>query len=117
MSSVSNVGVEYTNSELTSNYVSLYKLVLAVYNCIDATVTSSMFNSPMPSVYPHLPQAESIQYDALGGDFDSFPENIEGQRENHGTNCAGEIIMEKGNEICGVGVAYNSFLTGNLQQA
>ena len=53
-----------------------------------------------------------IQYDFLSRDNDAFPELYEGMRENHGTNVAGEIAMEKGNDVCGVGVAYNSFITG-----
>ena len=31
---------------------------------------------------------------------------------NHGTSVAGTIAMEKDNRICGVGVAYNAFITG-----
>ena len=41
-------------------------------------------------------------------DVDGF-----GYRESHGTNCAGEIAMAKSNSHCGVGVAYNSRITGN----
>jgi len=34
--------------------------------------------------------------------------------EDHGTNCAGEIAMIKDNNICGVGVAYQSTITGSV---
>ena len=105
--------MEYTHSDLTSNYVSL-QAGLWLHIPIDADVTSSMLNSPMPSLNSNLPQVKSVQYDALQGDFDPFPEDFDGERESHGTSCAGEITMGKGNGICGVGVAYNSFLTGTV---
>ena len=54
----------------------------------------------------------SIQYDFLESDDDAFPATIDGEREEHGTSVAGEIGMEKGNDVCGIGVAYNSFITG-----
>lgn len=33
-------------------------------------------------------------------------------RDSHGTFSAGVVGMEKGNKKCGVGVAYNAFITG-----
>ena len=32
---------------------------------------------------------------------------------SHGTRCAGEIAAARGNDICGVGVAYDSMVAGN----
>jgi len=57
-----------------------------------------------------------LQNDFLERDGDPFPASIEGVRESHGTSVAGEIGMEKGNDICGIGVAYNSNITGLLFQ-
>ena len=55
----------------------------------------------------------NLQYDFLSRDNDAFPEVADdGSRESHGTNVAGEIAMEKSNNFCGVGVAYNSNITG-----
>ena len=34
--------------------------------------------------------------------------------ETHGTNCAGIVGMEKSNDDCGVGVAYNAHITGRI---
>lgn len=31
---------------------------------------------------------------------------------SHGTKCAGEVAAEAGNDICGVGVAFNSSIAG-----
>ena len=55
---------------------------------------------------------QDIQYDFLSRDNDAFPEVFEGMLDSHGTNVAGTIAMEKGTGFCGVGVAYNSFITG-----
>ncbi len=53
-----------------------------------------------------------MQYDFLDNDRDAFPEVYRNRLESHGTMCAGEVAMEKGNRKCGVGVAYNSNITG-----
>ena len=53
-----------------------------------------------------------LQADFVDGDGDPFPETVNGARDEHGTSCAGEIAMAKSNNNCGVGVAYNSFITG-----
>lgn len=58
----------------------------------------------------------SLQYDFLQRDTDPFPEVVDGEREDHGTNVAGEVGMEKGNDICGTGVAFNSFITGYFKK-
>ena len=31
---------------------------------------------------------------------------------SHGTKCAGEVAAEAGNDVCGVGVAFNSSIAG-----
>ncbi len=54
----------------------------------------------------------SIQADVLDDDGNPFPIVVDGVRESHGTSCAGIIAMEK-NSHCGVGVAYNSQITGS----
>ena len=62
--------------------------------------------------FPPLPQVEALQFDFLDRDSNAFPETVEGVLESHGTEVAGQVAMEKGNDVCGVGVAYNSFITG-----
>ena len=42
----------------------------------------------------------------------AFPGEYEGERDSHGTSCAGIIAMEKSNDVCGVGVAYLSRIIG-----
>ena len=50
----------------------------------------------------------------LTGRFSAFPQRVDGERESHGTSCAGIIAMEKSNRVCGVGVAYQSSITGKF---
>ena len=51
-----------------------------------------------------------MDYDYIDNDEDPFPISSD---DNHGTNVAGVIAMEKDNGICGIGVAYQSSVTGN----
>jgi len=37
-----------------------------------------------------------------------------GGYRSHGTRCAGEIIMQPNNDVCGVGTAYGATLGGKL---
>ena len=50
-----------------------------------------------------------LDYNAINETYSADPMVIS---DSHGTSCAGIIAMEKGNEHCGVGVAYNSNITG-----
>ena len=63
------------------------------------------------------PKAFELQHDFLLDNGNAYPEVYDGHPESHGTACAGEIGMRKGNGICGVGVAYNSFITGQYQES
>ena len=53
-------------------------------------------------------QAPRLAFDYLDGDADPIPSFFDG----HGTSVAGEIGMAKDNGICGVGIAYQSTITG-----
>ena len=64
------------------------------------------------SVLALFVQAASLGYDYVDDDSNPFPVESSGQREDHGTSCAGEIAMVKDNGVCGVGVAYQSSITG-----
>ena len=52
----------------------------------------------------------------MTGEEDAFPgiKNETGDLYTHGTSCAGIIAMEKNNNKCGVGVAFNSKITGQF---
>ena len=57
-------------------------------------------------------QVSNLGYDYLDNDDSPFPSENNGERDDHGTGCAGEIAMVKNNGVCGVGVAYQSSITG-----
>ncbi|XP_033633747.1 proprotein convertase subtilisin/kexin type 5-like [Asterias rubens] len=50
--------------------------------------------------------------DINGKDDDPMPRANYDQTNRHGTRCAGEVAMEAGNDVCGVGVAYNASIGG-----
>ena len=60
----------------------------------------------------YLIQVGNLGYDYVDNDSSPFPAESSGQRDDHGTGCAGEIAMVKNNNVCGVGVAYHSSITG-----
>ena len=51
-------------------------------------------------------------YDFVSRDRDVMPGFSSGKQDRHGTSCAGEIAMVKDNGVCGVGVAYDSKISG-----
>ena len=53
-----------------------------------------------------------LDYNAINETDTASPGYADGERDSHGTSCAGIIAMEKSNGVCGVGVAYNSNITG-----
>ena len=59
-------------------------------------------------------QLQDIDINVMTGEGDAFPgiSSSTGNLSTHGTYCAGIIAMEKNNNKCGVGVAYNSKITG-----
>ena len=48
----------------------------------------------------------------MDNDEDVSPGYSQGERDSHGTSCAGEIVMAKDNKVCGVGVAYEAKIAG-----
>ena len=54
-------------------------------------------------------QVSSLAFDYLSGDPDPFPSS---PFDSHGTSVAGEIGMAKDNGVCGLGIAYQSTITG-----
>ena len=67
-------------------------------------------------VFSSLHQALGQGVNILTGVDSAFPNEINGTRDSHGTSCAGIIAMEKSNNVCGVGVAYKSQVTGKFLQ-
>ena len=62
-----------------------------------------------------LPQDSAASWDFAHGDGDPTPDKYTGDEpDSHGTSCAGEVGMAKDNSHCGVGVAYNARIGGEL---
>eukprot|EP00731_Ephydatia_muelleri_P010782 Em0005g1368a len=54
-----------------------------------------------------------LGWNYLDGTSNPFPGETEGERDSHGTGCAGEVGMTKSNSYCGAGVAYNAGIHSN----
>ena len=61
---------------------------------------------------PDSSQLIDQDLNAITGNGNAFPGETNGVRDSHGTSCAGIVAMEKSNRVCGVGVAYQSRITG-----
>ena len=61
---------------------------------------------------PDSSQLIDQDLNAITGNDNAFPGETNGERDSHGTSCAGIVAMEKSNRVCGVGVAYQSRITG-----
>ncbi|XP_078690611.1 furin-like protease kpc-1 isoform X3 [Branchiostoma floridae x Branchiostoma belcheri] len=51
-------------------------------------------------------------YDVNGNDPDPMPRYNPSNENRHGTRCAGEVSAVANNDVCGVGIAYNSHIGG-----
>uniref|UniRef100_A0A8C7N0B1 Furin (paired basic amino acid cleaving enzyme) b n=1 Tax=Oncorhynchus kisutch TaxID=8019 RepID=A0A8C7N0B1_ONCKI len=51
-------------------------------------------------------------YDVNDGDSDPQPRYTQRNENRHGTRCAGEVAAAANNNVCGVGVAYNTKIGG-----
>ena len=59
-------------------------------------------------IYTCSLQLLDLDVNVQSGEDDALPAD----GDTHGTNVVGVIGMEKSNGVCGVGVAYNSHITG-----
>uniref|UniRef100_A0A8C6WVP5 Neuroendocrine convertase 2 n=1 Tax=Neogobius melanostomus TaxID=47308 RepID=A0A8C6WVP5_9GOBI len=67
----------------------------------------SFLNAPLCSF-----QNADASYDFSSNDPYPFPRYTDDWFNSHGTRCAGEVSAAANNNICGVGVAYNSLVAG-----
>lgn len=54
----------------------------------------------------------NASFDVNDGDRDPTPRYDRINTNQHGTRCAGEVAMEAGNNVCGVGIAFNASIGG-----
>lgn len=59
-------------------------------------------------------QHPEASYDFSSNDPYPYPRYTDDWFNSHGTRCAGEVSAKRDNNVCGVGVAYNSRVAGNL---
>lgn len=61
-----------------------------------------------------ISQDPLASYDTNDNDPDPYPRYDHYDSNSHGTRCAGEAAMIANNRKCGVGVAYNARVGGEL---
>ena len=94
------VGVDFKHPDLVRNYVRKPIRSSQLTEYVDPCI-----------VVPYV-QLLGLDLNALTCTDSAFP-NF---GDTHGTYVAGVIGMEKSNSVCGVGVAYNSLITGGKFQ-
>lgn len=57
-------------------------------------------------------QHPEASYDFSSNDPYPYPRYTDDWFNSHGTRCAGEVSAKRDNNVCGVGVAYNSRVAG-----
>ena len=115
-----SAGLERRHPDLSPNFVSETIIVqLSIQNRKEIKLDRPLPPSPPslpplpPSLPPLPPQDSTASYDFAHHDSDPTPDSATIDSDNsHGTSCAGEVGMAKGNGLCGAGVAYNSKIAG-----
>lgn len=57
-------------------------------------------------------QRTEFSWNYISNSDEIFPDIDGMEYKSHGTRCAGEIIMQPNNDICGVGTAYGANIGG-----
>merc|ERR1711910_147571 len=77
-------------------------------------VTTAIMDDGVDYMHPDLINNYNAEasYDFSSNDPFPYPRYTDDWFNSHGTRCAGEVSAARDNEICGVGVAYNSMIAG-----
>ncbi|CAF1214953.1 unnamed protein product [Rotaria sordida] len=77
-------------------------------------VTTAIMDDGLDYTHPDLMHNynAAASYDFSSNDQYPYPRYTDDWFNSHGTRCAGEIAAAKDNNICGVGVAYDSMVAG-----
>ncbi|CAF1401090.1 unnamed protein product [Adineta ricciae] len=77
-------------------------------------VTTAIMDDGVDYTHPDLMYNYNAEasYDFSSDDPHPYPRYTDDWFNSHGTRCAGEIAAARDNNICGVGVAYNSKIAG-----
>jgi len=77
-------------------------------------VTTAIMDDGVDYMHPDIINNYNARasYDFSSNDPFPYPRYTDDWFNSHGTRCAGEVSAAKDNDICGVGVAYNSMVAG-----
>merc|ERR1719466_153276 len=77
-------------------------------------VTTAIMDDGVDYMHPDLYNNYNARasYDFSSNDPYPYPRYTDDWFNSHGTRCAGEVSAAKDNDVCGVGVAYNSLVAG-----
>merc|ERR1711887_69701 len=77
-------------------------------------VTTAIMDDGVDYMHPDIINNYNAMasYDFSSNDPFPYPRYTDDWFNSHGTRCAGEVSAAKDNDICGVGVAYNSMVAG-----
>jgi len=77
-------------------------------------VTTAIMDDGVDYMHPDLINNYNAKasYDFSSNDPFPYPRYTDDWFNSHGTRCAGEVSSARDNDICGVGVAYNSMIAG-----
>ncbi|KAJ7412206.1 proprotein convertase subtilisin/kexin type 4 [Willisornis vidua] len=99
----------------TENFLLLSNLNLPWCNLLLFPPLLSLFPGAEPNPRPpgrELQRDPQASYDFNSNDPDPQPRYGDGDKNWHGTRCAGEVAAVANNGICGAGVAYNAKIGG-----
>eukprot|EP00111_Clytia_hemisphaerica_P007554 TCONS_00021941-protein len=105
---LNNVGQSNGPSTLDINVLPVWSRGISGKNVVVAILDDGVDHTHPDLKANYDPRAsyDFVDYDNDPRPRDSDPNNC------HGTKCAGEVAAEAGNDICGVGVAFNSSIAG-----
>jgi len=77
-------------------------------------VTTAIMDDGVDYMHPDIINNYNARasYDFSSNDPFPYPRYTDDWFNSHGTRCAGEVSAAKDNDVCGVGVAYNSLVAG-----
>merc|ERR1712223_841582 len=77
-------------------------------------VTTAIMDDGVDYMHPDIINNYNAKasYDFSSNDPFPYPRYTDDWFNSHGTRCAGEVSAAKDNNVCGVGVAYNSLIAG-----
>merc|ERR1712045_803621 len=77
-------------------------------------VTTAIMDDGVDYMHPDIINNYNAKasYDFSSNDPFPYPRYTDDWFNSHGTRCAGEVSAAKDNDVCGVGVAYNSMIAG-----